>query len=163
VRSKDSGGRVGRIARFAGYFLQMMIAMAVGMFILDPVWSALLPVVAERGGVYTIVMATDMAIGMAVWMRFRRHVWRRVFEMTAAMCVPFLLLLLPYWAGGISLGTLMIAGHVIMMPAMILVMVWQRAYYTRSHNMRRPTPRRSMPGYDNRLVRAGRTVTREVP
>src|SRR5438876_10201018 len=59
--------------RFTVHFVQMIIAMVVGMLVLDPVWRLILPASAQRFGVLAIVMATDMSIGMAVWMRVRRH------------------------------------------------------------------------------------------
>jgi flagellar biosynthetic protein FliP len=66
---------------------------------------------------------------MGAWMRFRRHSWGAIAVMSAAMYLPFLLLLVPYWAGVITGGTLMGAGHVLMFPAMALAMLWRRSEY----------------------------------
>jgi peptidoglycan/LPS O-acetylase OafA/YrhL len=60
-----------------------------------------------------------MAIAMVVWMRVRGHGWRGTVEMAAAMLVPFLVLLVPYWAGGLTESALMAAGHTLMMVAML--------------------------------------------
>jgi hypothetical protein len=38
-----------------------------------------------------LVMATDMAIGMGAWMAWRRHGWRDIAEMSAAMYLPFVI------------------------------------------------------------------------
>ncbi len=47
-----------------------------------------------------LVMATNMTVGMTVWMRYRAHGWPAVGEMAAAMYAPFLLLLIPVWSSG---------------------------------------------------------------
>jgi flagellar biosynthetic protein FliP len=50
--------------------------------------------------------------------------------MSASMYVPFALLLVPFWAGAIDGGALMTWGHVLMLPAMALVMVLRPAEYS---------------------------------
>jgi flagellar biosynthetic protein FliP len=49
------------------------------------------------------------------------------------MYIPFAVLLVPFWAGLISGGTLMMAGHVLMFPAMAAVMLRRRGDYAGSH------------------------------
>ncbi|HEV8567746.1 MAG TPA: hypothetical protein VGQ92_11760 [Actinoplanes sp.] len=49
--------------------------------------------------------------------------------MSAAMYLPFLVLLIPYWLGVISAGTVMTAGHLLMLPAMFAAMLWRRSDY----------------------------------
>jgi hypothetical protein len=95
--------------------------------------------VARRAGLTdhphagAIVMATDMTIGMALWTLISRHSRARIAEMSAAMYLPFVALLAPYWMGVISGGTLMIAGHALMFAAMLAAMLWQRAEYAHHH------------------------------
>jgi len=59
-----------RVLRFAGHYLEMVVAMFVGMALLMPLtpaaWAAL-------PAVHALVMAADMTIGMAVWMRIRKQ------------------------------------------------------------------------------------------
>ncbi|WP_208607415.1 hypothetical protein [Streptomyces curacoi] len=40
----------------------------------------------------SLEMAFDMSVGMAVWMRRRRHGWASTLEMCAVMFAPLLLL-----------------------------------------------------------------------
>jgi flagellar biosynthetic protein FliP len=75
-------------------------------------------------------MATNMTVGMALWMWIRRHSWPRIAEMSAAMVLPFAVLLVPFWLGTISGMTLMMAGHVLMVPLMLAAMLWRRAEYS---------------------------------
>jgi hypothetical protein len=111
------------------HYLEMVVAMIVGMVALGPVWSLVWPGLPQLTTAHTLVMATDMAIGMGAWMRFRGHSWSAIGVMSAAMYVPFLVLLVPFWAGAISAGTLMTAGHLLMLPAMALAMLWRRHEY----------------------------------
>jgi flagellar biosynthetic protein FliP len=71
-------------------------------------------------------MATDMAIGMAVWMRWRgRHGWAGTVEMCAAMYVP--VVLLPFvWSDAMADMMFMVVAHTLMFVAMLAVLVRRR-------------------------------------
>jgi hypothetical protein len=103
-------------------YLGMVAAMLVGMWALDGVRHLLLPGLSLRIDAETLLMATEMSVGMAVWMALRRHSGRSIAIMCAAMYVPFLLLLPLQWAGAISGGALMTGGHLLMLPAMAIAM-----------------------------------------
>jgi hypothetical protein len=115
-----------RLLRFAGHYLEMVVAMVVGMIVLDPLWPAEW---LARPDVHAVVMATDMTVAMGLWMRIRRHSWTRTAEMCAVMYLPFVALLVPYWLGALSGTALMVAGHVVMFPLMLAAMLWRRAEY----------------------------------
>ena len=114
--------------------VMLVVAMFVGMFALAPVWSWLAPWADDRPDVSALVMATNMSIGMAAWMLVRRHSWSRTAEMCAAMYVPFLVMLPPYWLGVVDGHAVMMVGHTLMFPAMLAVMVWRRADYYHHHH-----------------------------
>ena len=121
--------------RFAAHYVEMVVSMLVGMFALGPLWSMALPALADHPAADALVMATNMSIGMAVWMAIRRHSWPRIAEMVAAMYAPFLALLVPYFLGAVSGHGLMMGGHVLMFVTMLAVMVWRRAdYYHHGHH-----------------------------
>lgn len=115
-----------KLARFTGHYVEMVVAMIVGMVALHPLWPASW---LERADVDVLVMATNMTVAMTAAMLLRRHSWPRITEMAAAMYLPLVVLLVPFWLEAISGGTLMVAGHVIMFPLMLAVMVWRRAEY----------------------------------
>lgn len=77
--------RAATIGHLALHYVEMVVAMAVGMMALGPVWSFLWPGVNAVFEVSLAVMATNMAIGMAVPMLLRRHSWRAIAEMSASM------------------------------------------------------------------------------
>jgi flagellar biosynthetic protein FliP len=107
----------------------MVVAMLIGMAVLGELHEFAWPSLTARVDVGVLVMATDMAIGMGAWMRVRGHSWRGIAEMSASMYLPFLALLVPYWTGSVSGHDLMMWGHVLMFPAMALVMYLRPAEY----------------------------------
>jgi hypothetical protein len=127
--------RRARTRSFVRHYLQMVAAMLVGMLVLHPVWMFLFPllgwsVALERPDLHTLLMATDMTLGMTAWMRYRGHRWRPVAEMASAMYLPFVVLIGPLWAGLITGTTLFVAGHLLMLPAMLGVMLLRPHEYS---------------------------------
>jgi hypothetical protein len=114
--------------KFALHFAEMVVAMAVGMVVLHPVWMFVLDAVGAAGlmhNPYTgaLIMATNMTVAMSAWMKFRGHRWRPIVEMGAAMYVPFLVLFVPLALDLIDKSALMLWGHLLMLPAMAVAML----------------------------------------
>ncbi len=120
-----------RTGRFWWHYAEMLLAMAVGMMLLAPLWH---PLGIERADLHALTMAADMTIGMAVWMRVRRHRWRPIAEMSVAMVAPFVLLLPPLWAGALSAEGLFVLGHVLMLAAMLAAMLLRPDEYAGHHH-----------------------------
>lgn len=108
---------------FLLHYAEMLVAMLVGMQAFGWLEGLAWPGLMDRADVGALVMAGNMALGMGAWMRVRRHSWRGIAEMSAAMYLPFLALLVPYWAGGVSGAAVLLWGHVLMLPAMALAML----------------------------------------
>jgi len=85
----------------------------------------------------TLVMATNMTIGMVLWMKFRGHRWRPIAEMSLAMYLPFVIMYPFYFAGIAGSTGVMVVGHVLMVPAMAVVMLFRLDEYTADHSRRR--------------------------
>lgn len=128
---------------FVQHLLEMTIAMFVGMFALGiPAellfeslgWTAVTEDLVPR----TLLMAAYMSIGMAAWMRIRGCGWPAVLEMSLAMFVPFLIMYPPYFAGLASDTAVMVVGHVLMTPAMVVAMLFRLGEYTRAHRHHKP-------------------------
>lgn len=115
--------RTRSVLRFALHYVEMVVAMFAGMIALGPLWNWAAPGLTAREDLGVIIMATNMTIGMTLWMVIRRHSRRSIAEMAAAMYVPFLALLVPYWFGLISGGAVMTWGHLLMLVAMFVVML----------------------------------------
>src|SRR5256885_229025 len=97
------------VGRFLWHYAEMVIAMMLGMLVLGMVTDAVLPDIT-RIDVDTLIMAANMTIGMAVWMRVRRHGWPSIAELSLAMFVPFLVVLVPYWFGALPSHLVMTLG-----------------------------------------------------
>lgn len=115
--------------RFAGHYVEMVVAMLVGMFALGPLWSLAAPGLMAYAEAQAMTMATDMTLGMALWMWIRRHPWRPIAEMSIAMYLPFVVLLVPYQFGAVSADGVMMGGHVLMFVTMFAAMLWRREEY----------------------------------
>jgi flagellar biosynthetic protein FliP len=129
-RSTTSGRTRGRIRAMARHYAEMVVAMFAGMILLGGLRDlvGLTVPFADRPGLSYVLMATDMAIGMAAWMTIRRHDSASTLEMCAAMYVPVVLLPL-VWAGAMAPMTFMLVAHVLMLVAMLAVLLRHRHHY----------------------------------
>jgi hypothetical protein len=124
--------------KFVQHLAEMTIAMFVGMFVLGmpakPLFEALGWTALNESTVpSTLVMATTMSVGMAAWMRVRGCGWPAILEMSLAMYVPFVAMYPFYWAGLVGDMGVMMVGHILMVPAMIVAMLFRLDEYTSSH------------------------------
>ncbi|MFI6513170.1 hypothetical protein ACIBCT_36685 [Streptosporangium sp. NPDC050855] len=138
VTAAQDGGPAGTAAgprirwgRFAWHYVEMIIAMFVGMFVLGMLLRAVgLGFSQERQPELAyLLMAFDMSVGMVVWMRYRGHGWVPTLEMCAAMFVPVVPLFPLLWAGVIDSEGLMMIAHMAMFPLMLVAMLWRRDEY----------------------------------
>jgi hypothetical protein len=126
---------------FALHYLEMVAAMAFGMFVLGSVFHGLLPL-PHGTAVMLVEMSLAMTVPMVAWMRIRGHAWRLCTEMAAAMLVATAAMLGVLW-GGLATdgGTLMLLLHAVMLPGMLAAMLLRRDEYGgRRHHHHRHTP-----------------------
>jgi hypothetical protein len=124
--------------RLARHFFEMVAAMLIGMAVLGALvrLSCVLTGhedLLDHPGFRAPIMATNMAIGMVVWMRHRRHSRAAIGEMAAAMYVPLVVLAIPFWVGVLGGGALLGLMHVLMLPAMVVAMSRRRDEYVHDH------------------------------
>jgi hypothetical protein len=121
--------------RFGLHYVEMVIAMFAGMMIFGALESGVLAAAdlsyssADRPVLASTTMTVYMALGMAVWMRVRRHDWPGILEMSGVMFVPVAVLAPLEWAGAISGDALMGLMHAAMFPLMLAVMLRRRGEY----------------------------------
>ncbi|GAA2870354.1 hypothetical protein GCM10010472_29620 [Pseudonocardia halophobica] len=121
--------------RFVRHYVEMVVAMVLGMVVLLPLWRlAGLPDVSGSVELHSLLMATSMTVGMSAWMLVRRHSRAAIGEMAAAMYLPFVVLFVPFWAGVLDGHGVMTAGHVLMLPGMLLAMLRRPAEYVGHHH-----------------------------
>jgi hypothetical protein len=140
LRSRPEGLQPLPVAarRFALHYLEMVAAMAFGMFVLGSVFHGLLPL-PHGTAVMLVEMAIAMTVPMVAWMLIRGHGWRLCTEMAAAMLVPAAAMLGLLWAGLVTDGgTLMLLEHAVMLPAMLAAMLLRREEYGGHRHHYRP-------------------------
>jgi hypothetical protein len=120
---------------FARHYVEMVVAMFLGMGVLLPPLGAALRAAGTSLHSSDVLMISAMALTMTVpmvgWMRFRGHGWPVCVDMTAAMAIPTLSVLALLWSGLIGdLGTLLVIEHVAMLPSMLVAMLLRRDEYT---------------------------------
>jgi hypothetical protein len=128
--------RVRQAWNFVRHYLEMCIAMCVGIAIGDVIYVA----VAGAAGfadpfgqlpVLSLVVVTfSMTAPMVAWMRFRGMDWWLVNEMTASMVVLAILILAGGLLGLVPMGELARVEHLLMMPAMLVPMLLRVDEYT---------------------------------
>lgn len=117
---------------------EMTLAMFLGMFafglalgvIADVVGGSLESVRVSQPELFMLGMGSAMSVTMVSWMRHSGHTWRDAWEMTAAMFVPVLGVLVAYRAGAITADPVCPLSCVLMIPAMGAAMLFRLDAYT---------------------------------
>ena len=146
-RPRTLEGTAAGVGRFLLHFLEMWLAMGIGMALFGPVKQAL----GAQG--YAALLDTSsidfqawmnlfMIVPMVAWMRVRGHGWRMGAEMSGAMVVPIALVLilcrvgvsdaLP-WLTPRATGPAMLLG-------MLAIMLYRREHYTSGYAFLRWRP-----------------------
>jgi hypothetical protein len=124
--------------RLSWHFVEMVAAMFVGMAVLGMAARFALALLGhadllDQLEAQVVVMMLSMGTGMTIWMRYRHHRWAGIVEMNAAMLLSFAVLLVPFWIGALPESAVMTVGHILMLPAMALVLLHRRAEYATGH------------------------------
>ena len=115
---------------FIRHYLEMLIAMFVGMGVLAG-GGAAAGFELEAKELLLLWMALTMSLPMVAWMRYRGHGWAPAGEMTASMFLPSLAAIVLLWIGLVEAeGTLLAIQHAAMFPAMLLAMLLRRDEYS---------------------------------
>jgi hypothetical protein len=135
-----SGGSIVRFLRPTGRFLahlaEMCVAMCVGAIVLSLIFfeGAALIGYANLPQQYpelaTAVIALNLSLPMAAWMRFRGHEWRPTVEMSGATIVVGILLIVAFWVGIVPKGRLLETQISLACPVMIAVMLFRFNLYS---------------------------------
>jgi hypothetical protein len=123
---------------FARHYLEMVLAMFVGMAVLGLAVSGTFSLLGHSNLLHytwlrALLMAGYMVAGMSLWMLHRGHGRRLIGEMAVAMVLPYVLVIGPFLAEAISKSALLIGEHVLMFPFMFLAMWLRREEYSMPH------------------------------
>src|SRR5262249_10839718 len=139
--------RIGRVARFGLHFVEMAVAMELGMFAM----GALSALALEPAGflyltpshleTHLLAMGFAMAAPMVAWMRLPGHGWRQGAERAAAMVVPAAAAIVLNAAGLLARTEMMAFSTTWMWVAMVGVMLFRWPHYAGgAHAHRAPAP-----------------------
>jgi hypothetical protein len=93
------------VGRFAVHFLQMCAVMCAGAIALSLLFFGAARLLGYTDLAQTapelsvLVIAINLSLPMAVWMRFMGMAWRPTLEMSGSTMVVGLLLIVAYWPG----------------------------------------------------------------
>jgi hypothetical protein len=129
--------------RFLLHFLEMGIAMGLGMAIFGPVKSALVDqgytaLLDKTSLEYQVWMNLFMVVPMVLWMRASGHLWRHGVEMSGAMVIPTACIIVLCRAGVTEVlpwFTTSLTG-IAMFGGMLGYMLYRRDMYTSGYSFR---------------------------
>jgi hypothetical protein len=127
------------IRHFTRHYIEMVVAMFLGMVVLGMPAEAALRAIgsgsselrADAPALALLGMAVVMTVPMVAWMRHRGHGWTPCVEMSASMFLPTFAIVALLGAGIVTdFGTLMMLEHGVMLPSMLVAMLLRREEYT---------------------------------
>lgn len=131
-----TAGVVTRAGRFGLHLLEMCMAMCVGVAVLDvpfvglAKWAGYADPIRDLPQLAAIVVAFNMSLPMALWMRYRGHDARCILEMSGAMFAEAFVLIVAAWFGLFATTSLVPLQHSLMIPVMVIVMLLRLDVYT---------------------------------
>jgi hypothetical protein len=129
-------GRIKQATHFVGHFFEMCAPMCIGFVVGDLVYLLLAGAVGyaepfrELPELSVLVVTFSMTAPMTAWMRFRGMPARATAEMSLAMPVLALFLLVLGWIAVLPRSELALLVHGLMMPAMLVPMLFRLDLYT---------------------------------
>jgi hypothetical protein len=120
------------VRRFVLHYVEMLLAMLLGMAVFYLPLEALLGALGAGDGplVTLLAMGISMTVPMVAWMGVRGHGLRLCLEMGAAMVLPTAGAILLLEASVLEdLDALMAIEHLVMLPAMLVAMLLRKDEY----------------------------------
>jgi hypothetical protein len=127
------------VGRFAMHIGEMCVVMCAGAIVLSVAFfggAELLgyeDLTQRAPTLSAFVVAVNLSLPMAVWMRFRGMPWRPTVEMAGSTMVVGVLLIAAYWAELVAADRLIEIQTGLACPVMIAVMLARLGLYSRRH------------------------------
>jgi hypothetical protein len=127
------------VGRFAVHFFQMCAVMCAGAIALSLLFFGAARLLGYTDLAQTapeltvLVIAINLSLPMAVWMRFMGMAWRPTLEMSGSTMVVGLLLIVAYWLDLIAKSSLIQVQTGLACPLMLAVMLFRFQLYSTSH------------------------------
>ena len=132
------------VGRFVWHFFQMCMVMCVGAVALSVLFFGAATLLGytnldQRAPALTVlVIAINLSLPMAVWMRFMGMAWRPTLEMSGATMVAGLSLIVAYWLDLVAKSDLIhLQTGLLACPLMLAVMLFRFRLYSGEHTHHR--------------------------
>jgi hypothetical protein len=145
VRAGSVAGTVRPIGRFVLHYLEMCAVMCVGGLVLSVLFFGAAGLLGYTDlpqrfpELSVLVIAINLSVPMAAWMRFRGMDWRPTLEMAGSTMVVGLLLIAAYWLDIIPKTSLIEVQTSLACPVMLAVMLFRFRLYSGHHGHRAHT------------------------
>jgi hypothetical protein len=134
------------VGRFLLHLAEMCAVMCGSGFVLSVLFfeaAALLgftelPQTAPEMSV--LVIAINLSVPMAAWMRYRGMAWRPTLEMTVPTLATGVLLVVAYWLDLVAASSLIEIQTSLACPVMVAVMLLRFRLYSAPHTAHQPRP-----------------------
>ena len=140
AESRTPTGFLKPLGRFAVHYVQMCMVMCAGAFGLSLVFFGAAAVLGythldQRAPVLTVlVVAINLSVPMALWMRHMGMAWRPTLEMSGATMVAGLALVVAYWLDLLARSDLLpLQTGPLACPLMLAVMLVRFPLYSSEH------------------------------
>jgi hypothetical protein len=136
ARGGPVAGVLRRVGRFVVHYLEMCMVMCVGAIVLSVAFfgaAALLgytDLPQRAPALSALVVAVNLSLPMALWMRFRGIAWRPALEMSGATMLVGLLLIAGYRLGVVGQSSLIEVQTSLACPVMLAVMLVRFGIYS---------------------------------
>jgi hypothetical protein len=128
------------VGRFVMHYAEMCMVMCVGAISLSVLIFGAAGLLGytnlpQRAPELTVlIIAINLSLPMAAWMRFRGMAWRPTLEMSGSTMLAGLLLIAAYWLGIVAQGSLLgLQTGILACPLMLAVMLVRFPLYSSSH------------------------------
>jgi hypothetical protein len=124
------------IGRFVLHYLEMCAVMCLGGIVLSVLFFGAAGLLGytdmpqQFPKLSVLVIAINLSLPMAAWMRFRGMDWRPTLEMAGSTMVIGLLLIATYWLGIVPKSSLVDAQTSLACPMMLAVMLFRFRLYS---------------------------------
>lgn len=134
------------VGRFGLHLLEMCLVMCASavplsvLFFQAAAWLGYSDLPRTAPTLSVLVIAINLSVPMAVWMRVRGMGWRPTLEMAGATLATGLLLIAGYWIDLVPQGRLIEIQTSLACPVMVAVMLARFRLYAGHASHRRHTP-----------------------
>ena len=131
------------IGRFLLHLLEMCMVMCAGAIVLSVLFFGTASLMGftnlpqQAPELSVLVIALNLSLPMAAWMRFRGMAWRPTLEMSGATMVFGMLLIAAYWMDLVAKDGLIELQTSAACPLMLLVMLFRPRLYSSHHHAAR--------------------------